>query len=504
MATYYVEPGETSVDVAAATNSGTPCGLNAAWDDMCAGTNIGTGDTIQLGDGTYDDTTYDVPAAGLGDCSQNIDLTIQSENTDPTLCIVDFSGNTAGVDGFHITTTGTWVFNGLTIHGQKSTTEANITFTDGTLYLRNCIIYGGSRNGVVKVSTAAAASIYLYNCEVYGVALDGVSTQGAGGAAANRIIEAHYCYFHDITTAAAVQGMTMHGGGICRAYFCKFENIGTGDPKTSGSAIGHDSDSNNHTYVYNCVIDDCYVGLHSSGVLVAKNCYIKDATHNSITTSIDGAETIVDDCIIVNSGNYSISANRVGDLTVRRSIILHTSSAGYVILGELGGDNDITLTLEDNVIYSNESTAKFLVRFAGRTWNIKRNLIWINHNAYSQDSHCTMGVTQTTPVITFEHNCLRTLGTDYIFYTVGIATTYNGGYNTWGSGTQLERLADMGTQTGKATDQQGTITWRGFSRELMLSPGALHYRDYGVPMMSGWYRPKGSMNMGTFCRRPIK
>ncbi len=495
--TYYVAAGVASTNVGAAIDINTPCNLNAAWDDMCAATTIGTGDTIQLADGTYNDDVNDVPVAGLGDCAVNIDLTIEGASNGPTLCIIDFSGNNAGVDGFHITTTGEWTFKGLTIHGQKSTsTEGNITFIDGTLNVRNCIIHSGSRYGIKMTSTAAAAAVYLYNCEVYGTADDGVHSGGDGGADSDHIQEAHYCYFHDITTAAFTQALTMHEEGTTRAYFCTFRNIGTGTPKTSGAAIGQGAVD--HIYAYNCIVEDCYVGFAGEGIIELRNCYID--TYFAAIENAGGTDALViENCII--RGNTANGANLItitgaSDTTIRHSILWSEAVGGKHILRDASGDAGLTLIFEDNLVYSPDSSDLYLIRYSG-DWTFRRNLIWTNGDATSN-----LGIFRNddTGAVTMnlEHNCIRKGGTDNLWFASG-TDTYTGGYNTVDGGTTLASGI-----SAKATDQFETITWRSFSNELMLSPNAGHYRDFGAAMMPGWYRPDGDNNMGAFVRNPIE
>ena len=231
MAKYYVAAGAASTNVGAATNSATPCNLNAAWDDMAAGTTIATGDTIELAPGLYNNTTTDVPVAGLGDSAADISLIIQTSADSPKQCIADFSGTNADVDGFHITTTGTFEFKGMTIKGaDPDAGEGQITIIDGTLELWDCIVEGrsltaGAGSLIQLTSTAAAGKVYAYNCEFSNGPTDGIDCGGAGGALADRGIFVYNCYFHDIGTGidSANQAITPHNGATIEVGHCKFE-----------------------------------------------------------------------------------------------------------------------------------------------------------------------------------------------------------------------------------------------------------------------------------------
>lgn len=443
--TYYVEPGGSGVS----TNQGSPGGLYDSWNDMCAGITISDGDTICLLDGTYDDTTNDVPVAGLGDYSGTFSITVESNSGNPTDVDIDFSSNTGEVDGFHVTTSGTFTFKGLTIHGQQATSlSGNITMIDGCVKVQDCIIYGGDCNAVRIISASAAASVYLYNCEIYDTGGDGVSASGSGGAEADRIMEAHYCYFHGINVPGPTQAMTMHNNGRVRAYFCRFKNIGS----DGGGAIAHGYESDNHSEVYNCVFEDCRVGVSGSGNVIVKNSFFNIIDTSCVVMSLAGSgEVIVEDCIFMNYGKYAISAANLVDLTVRRCCIKH-GTGGYVILGDLNGDNAITFTLEDCIIYYAGSDDIYIVRAAAQTWNVKRNLIWSNGDSHPNSGIFSLGnVAQTGGVVNFEHNCIRKAGTDQLFYVLANPTTYNGGYNNWTTGSPLSAGNRMGTI--KDTDQ---------------------------------------------------
>jgi len=522
-ATYYVAAGVASTNVGAATSSSAPCNLNAAWDDMCAGTTIGTGDTIQLADGTYNDTTNDVPVAGLGDCAQNIDLTIQSKSGDPALCIIDFSGNNANVDGFHITTTGTWTIKGLTIHGSDATTgEGEITFIDGTLHVLNCIIYNDrirGTYGVIVISTSAAAHGILYNSEIYDTADDGYTNAGTGGAAADRIIEAHYCYFHDIDTASNTQGMTNHNDSTAKAYFCRFKNIGLGHGTGSGNgaAIGSGSGSC-PIYVDNCTIEDCFLGVGGTGAATVRNCTFMNIDTEAIVKSGDTADAIIDSCLIWDAAITTavINVYSDSDITIKRCAIKSdTTFTGISTLdsGYNGAKSRIgkSLTVEDCVIYT--PAAQSIVT-KHQTLNCRRNLLWgkeetagmlgLVHNYFDA---CDVN----NVVMNIEHNCMNNTASGQPIIgtwgdtTSGAVTANVTSYiigNTYSTGATLFKT-ENGTIAAGDLDQAATITWRGFTKEMMLSPNSVHYRDFGAAMMPGWYRPKGNQNMGTFCRRPI-
>jgi len=461
MTTYYVEPNGTGVS----TDPANPGGLNDSWDDMCAGTTVGTGDVIQLADGTYDNTTNDVPVVGLGDCTQNIDLTIQSESGDPELCIIDFSGNNAGVDGFHITSTGVWTFNGLTIHGQKSSAQANITFIDGTLNVRNCIIHSGSGFGVATKSDSVVSVVYLYNCEIYNTLNNAVHSDGTAGNASDRIVEAHYCYFHDITAKATPLALCRHDGGVIKAYFCTFENIGHGTPKTAGIAVGY-STGPGSTYVYKCVFKDVYRAVQAvGGGVEVKNCYIESKSY--AVCSLGGTETNTIENCLIKGGNLSatvglIHCNQTSDLIIRNCAIWCEGDHGYVIAGELSsGDHGITLIFEDNLVYYPSTNDSYILEFAG-DWNFRRNLIWMNGDAFSNNGIFRNDDTGNV-TMNFEHNCIHKGGTDNIWYCTG-TDTYTGGYNTVDGGTTWATGI-----TAKATDKFTTVDWCGDALKKLIN-----------------------------------
>lgn len=447
--TYYVEPGGSGVS----TSQGSPGGLYDSWNDMCAGITISDGDTICLLDGTYDDTTHDVPVTGLGECTQNISLTFRSESGNPKDCVIDFSNTNFGVSGLRIFSFGTtWTIEGLTLHSAYHIIHRK----NGTLKIYNCIVHDFAGRGIYQHSDTVAAATYAYNCEFYTGRRPAISAFGTGGDTADRIMEAHYCYFHDIRDVFDSQGMAMHQGGTARAYFCKFKNIGspaTGTMTFGGAIINGSSIADNNIYAYNCIIEDCYVGFCATGELIAKGCHFNNVTADGVVAAVgmETAAATIEDCIFTNIGGRPINANRIGDLTVRRCCIEHTAG-GYIILGALEGDNAITLIMEDNIIYYPGTDDKYVVRFAGQELNIKRNLIWLNADAPSNLGIFSTGNTaQTGGVINFEHNCIRKAGTDQLFYVVANPTTYNGGYNNWTTGSPLSAGNRMGAI--KDTDQ---------------------------------------------------
>lgn len=531
--TYYVAAGETSVDVASATSIDTPCGFNAVWDDMCAGTTIGDGDIIELADGAYDNTTYDVPDIGLGNCVQNIDLTIQGASNDPKRCIIDFTGNDYGVDGFHITSTGTWLFKGLTIHGSGAWNlgihpEGEITFIDGTLQVYNCIIYNDTsrgEHGIAITSHSAAASALLYNTEIYDTANDALTANGSGGVGADRIIEAYYSYFHDIDTATFSNAITSHcddtsDEATIKAYFCTFKNIGH---FSSGAAIGVGIGTIS-AYVYNCVFEDCCIGVLGTNIVEVKNCTFKNIYQEAIIQSTNTAEVTIENCLIwkavLDTIRPIISATGGGNVSIKScAMVSNTVVVGISTLEDTAGySNNIvgkSLTVEDCLIYTPYARG---IKTKHQTLNCRRNLIWgktngsiagIVHNYFFSNG----GGDPNRVTLNLEHNSVHNVNGTQPFSTASIEATAGANTadvilttigNTYDAGsTYYLRTKDSGIAAG-ALDQASTITWRDFSREIMLSPDSTHYRDKGAAMMPGWYRPEGNLNMGAFCRGPIE
>jgi len=526
--TYYVAPGAVSTDVGSATNINIPCNLNAAWDDMCAGTTIGAGDIIELADGTYDNTTYDVPAVGLGKCFRNIDLTIQGASNDPNRCIIDFTGNYLWVDGFQITSTGTWTFRGLTIHGSDAHDyEGEITFTDGTLHVYNCIIYNDTNRGKYGIrinSDTAAASAILYNTEIYDTANDALTSIGSGGAGADRILEAHYCYFHDIDTAANTNAITAHcdnasDEATMKAYFCTFKNIGDG---LSGGAVGAGTGTIS-AYVYNCVFEDCFIGALGTNIVEVKNCTFKNIVRSAINQSTNIAEVTIDNCLLWNvvtdTTRIPIKASGGGNVTVRNTaIVSNTGTVGISTLNDsIADSNDIvgkSLTVEDCVIYTPYAQG---ITTKHQTLNCRRNLIWGETNGYLDgvvhNYFFSNGADPNRVMLNLEYNSVHNDRGTQPFSTASMETTAGANTadvilttigNTYDAGSTYYLRTKDADITAGALDQASTITWRGFSKEIMLSPDSTHYRDKGATMMPGWYRPEGSLNMGAFCRKPIE
>lgn len=518
--TYYVGPNRSGVS----TNQGSPGGLKDTWADMCAGTTVHTGDTIHFANGTYNNTTNDVPVDGLGDFSGDCNITLSGNPGKPSLVFIDFSGNKIGVDGFHITCTGTntWKFNGLKIYGARSTSndEGVITFADGQIEINNCVIFSNKilgKNGVNVNNNHKAAKGYFVGCEFYGLANDCVSMKtnnGAGeaGLPADRLLEAHYCYFHDCNWSTAQQGMTMHTdgaeaeGATCKAYFCRFENFNG----TNGTAIGHDGGDNQNTYSYNNTVKNCYEGIQATGILEAVNSEIETASRCVINNGTTSTSSVTIDFCILKSTSTTLSpidAINYGNLTLKKSIIISSQNTGTVYAingGTTSSDSDdgVVCTIEDNLIYIPATTGTiYVLGTSAETLNFRRNFVWSNGSA--SFFVLSRAAEHGSTYIDFSDNCMYKTGTGDLFFIANTAATYTGGYNTWTGNAVLNSSGKMGAN--KSSDNPyGTITMGRFPKELILSPTSSHYRTYGAEMMPGWYRPKDSGNMGTFTRHPIE
>jgi len=510
MAFYRCVPGGSGVPVA---DSGSGEGsLAACWADMCAGTTIGDGDEIRLADGTYDDTTADVPVAGLGDCSQNIDLTIAGEGGDYSACIVDFTGNNSGVDGFHIASTGTWTFKDLTIHGSDAgANEGEISIQECTLNLQNMEIYndassGRGNNGVHGWSTNGnECAIYALNVYFHDL-FDCISIHvaGDGGTEANRIVEARFCKFKDINYRNGInncQGITTHTGAVARAYFCEFDNIDQSGDSGEGDAMN----CAGFTGMYGCTVVDCYRGILSTGEIDVRNSHLATTgahcvVSSSAATTDLGAVTI-DTCILKTSAslNSTISLPRASDITIKNSIIYATCSGSTTsVIHNYTATNAAydgkTLTVEDNFIYSEDTSNHYLITASHQNVNIKRNLIYCEHDTDNGLIRLYYNQAGNKTAIDFNCNAIYKVGTPGEIFDVrnsGTGATYTGGGNTWPSGVGIDRRSVI---SAKDSDLVGTITLTNKTTKMLTPTTSPFYRDFGVVMMYGWYNPTTDNN----------
>jgi len=472
-----------------ATGQGGPADIENVINNLLA-----DGDTVILAEGTYY-ITNELSAT-------EADIILEGVTGNPADMVIDGSNLSDGDSILTITTAGNWTIRGITFQNSKAIgCFGEVSIIDGHLNMYDCIIKGSPEgdNGVLVCSFTTAASATFVNCEMFGFAHDGISSKNSAGDASNRIVTAHFCYFHDINTGNYSQAMTPHGNSTMKAYFCRFDNIGTGG---TGSAIG--SGTGNHPIeAYNCIITNCNSGIGTNGELIVKNCIFDNIVKDAVRDFNDlepPPDVLIEDCTFTNIGQCAIRASGGGDIVIRRCRIdRRWGNGGWPAIFTLNAPaataNDVprSLTLEDCVIYSpNASTEVLSCKY--RDLFIRRNLVWteldsslygVFHTFYSIDNEVQLLA---------EHNCIYKAGGPIFSswggtgYGCDVAPgSYTGGCNTYQTGTSFGRdKSDTGNWQALPTDKCAEIEWRSLSREFMLPVDSPHYRDYGATMMPAW------------------
>ena len=449
------------------------------------------GDTVSLAEGIYyiENTL----------AADKMDISLKGVSGNPVDVVIDGNNLSTQDSLLTITTTGRWLVEGITFRNSKADSPyGEVSIIDGHLDMYNCIITGSSQggNGVLVKSETFAASATLVNCEVYGLVHDGISSKGWGGVPSDRVVTAHFCYFHDINIGDYAQAMTPHDNATMKAYFCRFDNIGT---LGTGSAIGS-GEGDNPIEVYNCVFTNCNAGVFTTGALTVKNCVFDNIKKSAIAQGVNPRDILVEDCTLTNIGRYAVSVSGSGDIVIRRCRI-DKRGVGSVFSAIRAANNTAaeasnvagSITLEDCVIYSPSSSVQVL-QCKYKNLFIRRNLVWtelddmlkgVFHTFYSIDNEVRLEA---------EHNCIyKASGPIFsswggIDYGCDVAPgSYTGGFNTYQTGTSFGRdKSDTGNWSPLASDQQSQIEWRSFTKELMLPVDSPHYRTYGAHLMPAW------------------
>jgi len=462
MATIYTAPAAlctgTAAEDVSLNASDNPSKLSVVMADLAAEGEIASDDTIQFAAGTYSVAGGDFTDAGLaaynGVAANNFNITFTSASGDPKDTIIDFVGVAADVGGFNLISAGTMRFIGLTVKNSNAAASgsgAEIEMTDGTLIIENCIIGsdGGGHNLVTIHTVTAAAKCYAKGSEFYGAANDGISAKddsGAGGIA--HVIYATNCYFHDIV-GKSCQAITLHGGGVATAIYCRFENIGA-ENKTSGGPIGNDDDLTNEAYLFNCYVKDCAYCISNPGSMKMRGNYIENSSGMTIR-AVDYTDKTIE--MTENIFNMKINAAaaplrcflmaaNAGRIVPRfdfvNNIVINRGEATNC-LGEISSTGTLTLlNVVGNLVFSDESTAKNLATWISATTNITDNVFYAKHASAATYGYIYNTTANTQNIYrnivigsgSFQRNSTAgvTVNNGYNFYTTGLQADYQ---NRW-------------------------------------------------------------------------
>ena len=452
---------------------------------------LADGDTVILTEGTYYVTN--------GLLATEAEVTLLGTTGNPEDVIVDGSDISWGDSILNITTTGNWTIKGITFQYSKAGGgRGEVTINNGHLDMFDCIVKGSlfGYNGVSVISLTAAASGTFVNCEMFGFASDGISSRLSAGAFHDRVVTAHFCYFHDINKYAYSQAMTPHNNSAMKAYFCRFDNIGTDG---TGNAIGTGT-GDNPIEAYNCIITNCNSGIGATGALVVKNCIFDNIVGDAIIQSEKAKDVLIENCTFTNVGRYAIYPCGGGYTVIRRCRIDHSGASNEAeAINTLDGappnasDRTKSITIEDCVIYSPSDSVSVLSS-KYRDLFIRRNLIWTELNSYLNGAIHTFYSIDNEVQLVAEHNCIYKVAGP-IFSTWGSSGygcdvapgSYVGGWNTYQIGCFFGRdKTYTGNWQASVTDQAKEIEWRSLTREFMLPMDSPYYRDHGAAMMSAW------------------
>jgi hypothetical protein len=243
-------------------------------------------------------------------------ITLHSITDNPTDTIIDAVKVPFGNNTLTITTTGNCTIKGIKFCNDMGGMALTgiITIINGYLNMSDCIIAGSgmSWDGVLIRSDSSAASADFMNCEMYGFVNDGITSKFSGGDADKRVVTAHFCYFHDIKMMDAAQAMTPHDNSTMKAYFCRFENIGSngsGDAMGSGPGV-------NPMEAYNCIITNCNSGIANTSTLIVKNCTFNGIAHDAISQSENASDVVVSNCVFMNVERSCINTNGGGKISI--------------------------------------------------------------------------------------------------------------------------------------------------------------------------------------------